>query len=530
MSQETKVQQTGCSLQTFERNRYFYGKPMTVSDFEAEQRYLIGKHRYTNRLIHGAGVLCGLRATVPSSFDADNPAIELDEGAALDCCGNLIVVTRNVTNPEVKGFDPEGLNYLYIKYAECSKQPVMASANVASCEEVCCYNRIQETFEVVASSEPPSSQLTEPTPSGVAQSSGGESVRATSAKIGAPTGGATTTGSAPPDAASLCRDLTEKYFRAHLQTCPGCDDPQVFLAALDMRTGTPTIDSVETAKYRAVVYNNPMLHDLLCDHLADFNNPHRTTAGQVLALQSVNGVGNVGNRPFTPNITLSTDRGRTISIVPDVNAASIVLAHAGDAVKITHLNNEVVTDLLRSSSTVLVDSSTTPKRITLHTIPATTVTSVGRSKAIGDSSKYAPENHAHDLADDVVTTAKISDDAVTTAKILDGAVTATKISDGAVTTAKIADGSVTDEKISDGAVTTAKILDGAVTTAKISDEAVTGAKLAPDAVTGAKLAPDAVERTHLGGDVYRSLLVGSGIISVKPNVERRNIEITANIS
>src|SRR2546421_9612908 len=379
MSQETKVQETGCSLQTFERNRYFYGKPMTVSDFEAEQRYLIGKQRYTNRLIHGAGVLCGLRATVPSSFDADNPAIELDEGAALDCCGNLIVVTRNATKAEVKGFDAEGLNYLYIKYAECSKQPVMASANVASCEEVCCYNRIQETFEVVASSEPPSSQSTEPTPSGVAQSSGGESARATSAKTGAPTGGATTTGSAPPDAASLCRDLTEKYFRAHLQTCLGCDDPKVFLAVLDMRTGTPTIDSGETAKYRTVVYNNPMLHGLLCDHLADFNNPHHTTAGQVLALQSVNGVGNVGNRPFTPNIVLVTDKDRTISIVPNVNVSSIALALAGDAVRITHLNNEVVTDLLRSSSTVLVDSSTTPKRITLRTIPATAVTSVGRS-------------------------------------------------------------------------------------------------------------------------------------------------------
>ena len=39
-----------------------------------------------------------------------------------------------------------------------------------------------------------------------------------------------------------------------------------------------------------------------------------------------------------------------------------------------------------------------------------------------------------------------------------------------------------------------------------------------------------MERTHLGEDVYRSLLVGGGIISVKPNVGRRNIEITANTS
>src|ERR687890_1184788 len=97
MAQETKVEETLCSLQTFERNRYFYGKPMTVSDFEAEQRYLIGKQRYVNRLVHGAGVLCGLQVRAPAGFSAQSPTIELAEGAALDCCGNLIVVSRSGT-------------------------------------------------------------------------------------------------------------------------------------------------------------------------------------------------------------------------------------------------------------------------------------------------------------------------------------------------------------------------------------------------------------------------------------------------
>ena len=106
MAQETKVEETLCSLQTFERNRYFYGKPMTVSDFEAEQRYLVGKHRYINRLVHGAGVLCGLQVTTPAGFSAERPTVEVAEGAALDCCGNLIIVSRGST-VEVKGdFNP----------------------------------------------------------------------------------------------------------------------------------------------------------------------------------------------------------------------------------------------------------------------------------------------------------------------------------------------------------------------------------------------------------------------------------------
>src|SRR3712207_2358667 len=110
MAQETRVEETRCSLQTFERNRYFYGKPMTVSDFEAEQRYLIGKQRYVNRLVHGAGVLCGLQVTVPTGFSADHPTVELAEGAALDCCGNLIVVSRSSTVEIKEGFDPDHLN------------------------------------------------------------------------------------------------------------------------------------------------------------------------------------------------------------------------------------------------------------------------------------------------------------------------------------------------------------------------------------------------------------------------------------
>ena len=46
-------------LRQFERNKYFYGKLMTVSDFELEQEYFNGKRYLLNRLIHGKGLLFG---------------------------------------------------------------------------------------------------------------------------------------------------------------------------------------------------------------------------------------------------------------------------------------------------------------------------------------------------------------------------------------------------------------------------------------------------------------------------------------
>ena len=52
--------ESNCSLQRFERNNYFYGKLLTVRDFELEQRYHNAKLELANRLGLGSGILCGL--------------------------------------------------------------------------------------------------------------------------------------------------------------------------------------------------------------------------------------------------------------------------------------------------------------------------------------------------------------------------------------------------------------------------------------------------------------------------------------
>ena len=49
-----------CDIKAFERNKYFYGKLMTVRDFETEQRYFNEKRSMLNRLVHGIGLVCGL--------------------------------------------------------------------------------------------------------------------------------------------------------------------------------------------------------------------------------------------------------------------------------------------------------------------------------------------------------------------------------------------------------------------------------------------------------------------------------------
>ena len=60
-----------------ERNNYFYGKLLTVRDFEMEQHYFNIKRRLINRILHGAGVVCGLGVTV-----SDEATIIIESGMA----------------------------------------------------------------------------------------------------------------------------------------------------------------------------------------------------------------------------------------------------------------------------------------------------------------------------------------------------------------------------------------------------------------------------------------------------------------
>lgn len=458
-TKETRVQESTCAVPVFERNRYFYGKPMTVRDFEAEQRYLIGKSHFLNRLIYGAGILCGLQVQVSWNVESNKPSVQLSEGAALDCCGNLIVVSR-LGPVVVEGEFQDGLNYLSIQYAECVKQPIMASTNASSCKEVCCYNRVQETFRVSVSADAPA--VADATVSGTVQEKSGNrpvhgarvealgkgkvrasaltdaqgayTLRVSSGEYdlrasgsGFNTSQATRrkiskspavtldfkldAATSDTEAAAVCNQLTQNYFEDHLREPPECHDPKVLLAVVKIEPGTMrgtrpvgkteviTVNAEETRKHRPVVNNNPMLHDLLCSHVADFNNPHRTDASQVRALRSINHVGNTAQGTYQSNVDLVSG-DNTITIDPDAtdNGNDIDLKLSPDAVKREHLNADVFNNLVVAKDFGLnVTSKPAERRIELSMGAPQQVKSVQAVSDVGTSKLFAREDHAHNL-------------------------------------------------------------------------------------------------------------------------------------
>ena len=136
-------------LPSFERNRFFYGKLLTVRDFQTEQDYFNEKRHLLNRLIHGSGVVSGLHV----QKDGDKGFV-ISPGVAVDDCGREIVVNKSFTHSDIQQLseDPEGIKgksiYLSLQYEECLTEPIHVPSNSSCCQEVCESNRIKEGFKV----------------------------------------------------------------------------------------------------------------------------------------------------------------------------------------------------------------------------------------------------------------------------------------------------------------------------------------------------------------------------------------------
>ena len=140
----------------FERNRYFYGKLLTVDDFQAEQKYMNDKRRLINRFLHGSGVVCGLNVV-----QVDDYSISLESGVALDFSGREILVDTPVIKKLslIEGFDSytdqdEDDSYLYlcIEYAEQDKNPVFNVAGSTSDTE---YSKVGEGYRLYLTNREP---------------------------------------------------------------------------------------------------------------------------------------------------------------------------------------------------------------------------------------------------------------------------------------------------------------------------------------------------------------------------------------
>jgi len=144
----------------YDRNHYFYGKLMTVRDFESEQLYLNSKRRLCNRLLLGPGIVTGLDVSL-----IDNKNISLEAGMAIDYFGREIVVQEPVLKKlnVISGFeeneDKEEL-FLGIKYkeelTESTFSVVGAGKDSGVSQE---YNRISESYELFLTPESPDEKL-----------------------------------------------------------------------------------------------------------------------------------------------------------------------------------------------------------------------------------------------------------------------------------------------------------------------------------------------------------------------------------
>jgi hypothetical protein len=148
-------------IQTFVRNRYFYGKLMDVFHFETEQSYFNEKRWLLNRLVSGYGVICGLNVRLT----ADGKNIWVDPGVALDKAGREILVpmrSKPVAIPEAppqaapapeQGREPtmcdeEGWAHIAICFHECDSDPEPVRAGDCDVPNPCLPGSIRERYRI----------------------------------------------------------------------------------------------------------------------------------------------------------------------------------------------------------------------------------------------------------------------------------------------------------------------------------------------------------------------------------------------
>ena len=75
------------------RLHYYDGQRLTAADFKQEQEYHLQQRRLHNRMLHGTGVVSGLRVTADTSRPS---VIVVEVGLALDPAGREVILTAPV--------------------------------------------------------------------------------------------------------------------------------------------------------------------------------------------------------------------------------------------------------------------------------------------------------------------------------------------------------------------------------------------------------------------------------------------------
>jgi len=267
------------SIKGFSRNKYFYGKLLTVKDFEDEQIYFINKIRMGNKFNFGKGIICGL------DIEIREEKIYISSGVAVDGCGNFIIVPfeESVDLRETDQFEDKF--YLIVKYMEKEAEPVFSPVSSSPCEEECENSRINETFSFYFAEDIPEEK---PFKVFISKEKSPE---------------------------EIFNDLKNRYYTENLRFCPEFSDSGVVLAVFKKEGSSITLDLEETKKTRNVIFNNVMIRDILVSHISDTENPHGS-------LKTINNVGNTGNKKVK-NVDLISSEKKDIYIKPIKNKNKI---------------------------------------------------------------------------------------------------------------------------------------------------------------------------------------------------------------
>lgn len=130
---------------SFERNRYYSGKMLTSTDFQAEQGYVNDKRRFINRVMFGSGIVWG-----GSVYNLDDLSVMIESGAFIDSWGREIIIPQAEIRKlsAIEGFDKviSDRAYLCVVYDEEDINPMYA---VRQGEEQLECNHISEGYRFI---------------------------------------------------------------------------------------------------------------------------------------------------------------------------------------------------------------------------------------------------------------------------------------------------------------------------------------------------------------------------------------------
>lgn len=235
-------------------------------------------------------------------------------------------------------------------------------------------------------------------------------------------------------------------------------------------------------------------------------NPNGFSIDRVLSGIQVNWAGTYANGTFTGFEAIKIYVGNlATATVGSYKEAGVM---TGNNVKNT-ITIPVDGTYLRYNQPVYIHAAAVNKNGTVGTIQANVANdSLGARSAI-----------ASDLADQIISNAKIVDDAVTAAKIATSAITTTKIADDAITTAKLVANAITADKIVSSAITSDKIAANAITAGKILAGEIDVSKLAAGTISVNNLEAGTISSTsyiRAGGATGARIELSSSAISGGP--------------